>query len=469
MFQRLRSRDSASDINQCAKDVPAATASAGLTEAVERAAHAIAEGRFDAVPVGDCAITRAMHGLARSLRQRAAAELKASVDQSMGAIEETISALSINREAKAIHQHSDGIAAAAEELARTIAQIAENCQRADFDSKGSVEEAAQGLQQSADAAAHIQNIAETVSQAAEKVSLLSENSEKIGVIVSQIEAVAKQTNLLALNATIEAARAGEAGKGFAVVANEVKALANETAQATVDIRERIETLQQDMAEIVHSMGQSSTAVQGGQSAIGVLSERISAMSERATTTRQTVHEITTMLDQQLGASEDVSAQIQAVSQSAAANLGEIEHVVDLIDGATDAIMAKVNALMAQDIPAKTVIVAKMDHLLWRKRLAAMLIGRESLNPAELADHHQCRLGKWYDASRHSELAGDDKFRALEAPHRLVHAHGIQAAKYYTEGRLDAALTEIDKVSEASRDVIRLLDEIAGDIAAAEAA
>ncbi len=73
---------------------------------------------------------------------------------------------------------------------------------------------------------------------------MAEAAQKIGEVVTLINAIAGQTNLLALNATIEAARAGEAGKGFAVVASEVKNLAMQTAKATEEIGGQVRAIQQ---------------------------------------------------------------------------------------------------------------------------------------------------------------------------------------------------------------------------------
>jgi methyl-accepting chemotaxis protein len=82
------------------------------------------------------------------------------------------------------------------------------------------------------------------------VGSLSESAHRIGEVVQLISSIASQTNLLALNATIEAARAGEAGKGFAVVAAEVKSLANQTEQATGDIKNQVEDIQSLTARTV---------------------------------------------------------------------------------------------------------------------------------------------------------------------------------------------------------------------------
>ncbi len=85
-------------------------------------------------------------------------------------------------------------------------------------------------------------------------------SEQIGVVVTTIEDITRTTNLLALNAAIEAARAGEMGRGFGVVASEVKNLSRQTADATVEIREKVDRIRAATAGATAAMQTSAASV-----------------------------------------------------------------------------------------------------------------------------------------------------------------------------------------------------------------
>ena len=106
-------------------------------------------------------------------------------------------------------------------------------------------------------------IERTVADAAGDIDRLGKQSDEIGAIIAVIRGIADQTNLLALNAAIEAARAGEQGRGFAVVADEVRKLAEKTAQATAEIGGMIGNIQSQVRQTVLSMKENQTHVQSG--------------------------------------------------------------------------------------------------------------------------------------------------------------------------------------------------------------
>ena len=116
---------------------------------------------------------------------------------------------------------------------------------------------------------HSMNARNKMSEADEKakntnqiIQRLEAASKQIGKIVSLISDIADQTNMLALNAAIEAAGAGEAGKGFMVVANEVKELAKQTAEATDEIADHIENMQNNMPEAVGAVSEITAIING---------------------------------------------------------------------------------------------------------------------------------------------------------------------------------------------------------------
>ncbi|MCA9171426.1 MAG: hypothetical protein KDB23_27340, partial [Planctomycetales bacterium] len=145
------------------------------------------------------------------------------------------------------------MARATEDVSANVSSVAE----AMSEMTGTIEEIAANAEKTATAVGNAASMAEVSNQ---RIDALGSAASEIGKVIEVIQDIAEQTNLLALNATIEAARAGDAGKGFAVVATEVKELAKQTAEATDDIRSRIEAIQHTTAETVQSIGEIATAI-----------------------------------------------------------------------------------------------------------------------------------------------------------------------------------------------------------------
>jgi methyl-accepting chemotaxis protein len=127
-----------------------------------------------------------------------------------------------------------------------------------------------------------------------------------------------------------------------------------------------------------------------------------------------------------------------------------------MDTALVSVTGQLAILADCNIPNKIIKLAQSDHVIWKKRLANMIIGKEGLKPGELADHHNCRLGKWYYSVTDTTLKARPDFSRLENPHALVHRHGIEAVKLYNAGDVEGALREIAAVEAASIDVLKFL-------------
>ena len=150
-------------------------------------------------------------------------QLSANINVIASAAEEmSANVHSVSSTSEEMSQNVNSVASSVEEMSVTLNDVAE----------------------SARAGSEIGGKAMSMSNSAlETVNALGKAAKDIGEVTALIKRIAEQTNLLALNATIEAASAGDAGKGFAVVANEIKELANQSAQAAEDIAKRIEGVQ----------------------------------------------------------------------------------------------------------------------------------------------------------------------------------------------------------------------------------
>ena len=159
----------------------------------------------------------------------------------------------------------------------------------------------------------MQQLADKVQEAATAVSALGQRSQQIGTIVGTIEQIAAQTNLLALNAAIEAARAGEQGRGFAVVADEVRVLANRTAQATGEIGSMIGAIQQETAVAVTLMQQGVSQVQLGSHEAAQSGDALNAILELVNTVSLQVSQIATAVEEQTMVSSEISGNMQQIT------------------------------------------------------------------------------------------------------------------------------------------------------------
>jgi len=147
----------------------------------------------------------------------------------------------------------DALAAAMEEMSATIRDVALNAQQSAQDSNETDRMVHRGVTQLAHCIDSIRQLFTNLGTSSDSVSQVESEVSAISSVVSTISSISEQTNLLALNAAIEAARAGDQGRGFAVVADEVRQLARRTQQATHEIDEMINSLQQGTRQAVQQM------------------------------------------------------------------------------------------------------------------------------------------------------------------------------------------------------------------------
>ncbi|WP_193367743.1 methyl-accepting chemotaxis protein [Pelagibius marinus] len=219
----------------------------------------------------------------------AATELQASAQTMSSTAEQTnaqsVTVASASEEASANVQT---VATASEELSASIAEISRQIAETNQVSQQAVEEA---------------------DKASQSVNGLAEAAQKIGAVVNLIQDIAEQTNLLALNATIEAARAGEAGKGFAVVAGEVKSLANQTAKATQEIGQQVESMQS-------ATGGTVSVIEGIVTVIKRISENAHGIAAAVEQQNAATGEISRNVQEAAGGTQAVASNIQGVRQAA---------------------------------------------------------------------------------------------------------------------------------------------------------
>jgi len=215
----------------------------------------------------------------------AAQQMSSNIHSIAAAMEQTSTNISI-------------VASAAEEMTSTINEIANNSERARVITGKAVSQA---------------------EETSARVQELGRAAQGIGKVTETITQISEQTNLLALNATIEAARAGDAGKGFAVVASEIKNLANQTAKATLEIKENIKEIQDSTSITVDDIKKITDVIDNINEIVSTIT---SAVEEQSITTK----EIANNVSQASSGINEVNEKISANSVFAAGISMDIKEV-----------------------------------------------------------------------------------------------------------------------------------------------
>ena len=234
-----------------------------------------------------------------------------------------------------------------------------------------------------------------------KTETMSSLVNKITEMLKAIVVISDQTNLLALNATIEAARAGEFGRGFAVVANEVKELSKLTKKSAEEITTSVNEIQDQSKVVTESMSQSEKRCESIATQINDFYGNLTSADQRNSI------------------------------------------AVNRIFGTNDQIFMS---------------LAKLDHVLWKINTYLSVINKK---PAfNFVDHHNCRLGKWYDQGEgHKHFSRLPSYKQMETPHSEVHNNTHKILEAIEAGDLTNLNHFIELMEKGSQGVFDSLDRI----------
>ena len=267
--------------------------------------------RKDEVGILSQAFHQMVENLQRSVKEinegvnmlgSSASEILAATTQVASGTAETASAISettttveeVQQAAKQTAQKAKNVA----ESAQLVAKVSQNGQKA-------VEDTVNGMN-------HIREQMDTIAQT---VVRLSEQSQSIGGIIASVTDIADQSNLLAVNAAIEAAKAGEQGKGFAVVAQEIKNLAGQSKQSTLQVRNILNDVQKATSAAVMATEQGSKAVEAGVKQSMQAGEAIRILSESSNEAVQAATQIVASSQQQVVGMDQIGIAMQNINQA----------------------------------------------------------------------------------------------------------------------------------------------------------
>ncbi|GHU15087.1 methyl-accepting chemotaxis protein [Betaproteobacteria bacterium] len=229
-------------------------------------------------------------------------------------------------------------AAGIEEISTSIREVAHNALSTRDTADVAAQESRRGSELAEEASTTTLALAETVRASAAQVERMGEHSKEISRITGAIREIADQTNLLALNAAIEAARAGEQGRGFAVVADEVRKLAERSAEATREISAMIASVQSETDKAVEGMRCGAGQVEAGVKLVQDARNALLEINTQMSRTHSMVSNISHSSGEQQEAMTSMAKSVEQVASMTRQNLGlagETSQTAELLHSVTE--------------------------------------------------------------------------------------------------------------------------------------
>jgi len=244
-----------------------------------------------------------------------------------------------------------------------------------------------------------------------------------------------------------------------VVAGEVKELSRQTRQVTDNISEKSQAIEHTVNSAVSSIETISETVQRASSALAISGDAMKVIGGNMQMVDERVGDITHAAEDQSLASAEIAGGVATTAQEADALKHLAQESLDMTDALGNQVREDLADFATLKISDAVIELAKSDHMLWKKRLIDMILDRGEIHDEEVTDHHQCRLGKWYDTAGQEHYGHAPGFTQLATPHAEVHKLARSAVVKFNSGDRAGAVNDVEAIGPLSDEVVRLLSSL----------